>query len=49
MNPKVMETWINDTLTDAEQLGVAGAMARNDKKSPLQRYRIDRSTLVVSL
>ena len=35
INPKVLESWINDTLSEAESMGVAGAIVVADKKPPL--------------
>lgn len=42
----VIETWINDTLTDAENLDIPGVVLKPTHKKPLQRYFIDRLALV---
>ena len=42
VNPKVMEQWVNDTLLDAETIGISFSLLRADKKFPLMRYGIDR-------
>lgn len=46
MNPKVLEFWLNDTLADAENIGISGCMLRTDKKPALQRYKLDRAHLI---
>lgn len=45
MNPKILETWINDTLVDAEHLDIPGIMLKPAHKNPISRYGIDRITL----
>jgi hypothetical protein len=42
MSPKVLETWINDTLTDAEHLDIPGVIVKPEHKNPISRYGIDR-------
>ena len=42
MNPKVLETWINETLTDAEHLEIPGLLLKPSHKNPVSRYEIDR-------
>jgi len=46
MNPKVMEIWLNDTLADAENIGISGCLLKSDKKPPLERYKLERTFLV---
>lgn len=41
MNPKIMEIWLNDTLADAENIGISGCLLKTDKKPPLERYKLD--------
>ena len=41
MNPKVLETWIDETLKDAEHLDIPGVILKPEHKSPIQRYGID--------
>lgn len=45
MSPKVLETWINETLTDAEHLDIPGVILKPEAKNPIQRYGIDRHFL----
>jgi len=45
---KVMETWINETLQDAEHLDIPGVILKPEHKNPISRYGIDRMTLTVS-
>jgi hypothetical protein len=42
MSSKVMETWINDTLAEAEHLDIAGCVLKPEHKQPISRYGIDR-------
>lgn len=42
MGVKVLETWINDTLTDAEHLDIPGLILKPEHKNPISRYGIDR-------
>jgi len=39
---KVMETWINETLTDAYHLEIPGVLVKPEHKLPIYRYGIDR-------
>ena len=45
MNPKVIESWINETLADAEHLDVPGVLLKPEHKNPISRYGIDKLTL----
>jgi hypothetical protein len=45
MNPKVLETWIDETLRDAEHLDIPGVILKPEHKNPIQRYGIDRIEL----
>jgi hypothetical protein len=45
MNTKVLETWINETLADAEHLNIPGVILKPEHKNPISRYCIDRLTL----
>ncbi len=47
LNPKVIETWINETLLDAEHLDIPGVVLKPEHKNPISRYQIDRLTLTV--
>ena len=42
MSPKVLETWINETLQDAEHLDIPGVIIKPEHKAPISRYGIDR-------
>lgn len=42
MSPKVLETWINETLQDAEHLDIPGVVLKPEHKNPISRYGIDR-------
>lgn len=42
MSPKVLETWINETLNDAEHLDIPGVILKPEHKNPISRYGIDR-------
>lgn len=48
MNPKVLETWINETLQDAEHLDIPGVILKPEHKNPISRYGIDRLALTNS-
>lgn len=45
MNPRVLETWINETLRDAEHLDIPGVILKPEHKDPLARYGINRMDL----
>lgn len=49
LNVNVIETWVNDTLSDAEHLDIPGVILKPDHKNPISRYNIDRITLNVRL
>ena len=42
LNPKVLETWINETLEDAEHLDIPGVILKSEHKTPVSRYGISR-------
>ena len=46
LNARVIETWINDTLSDAENLDIPGVVLKPTHKKPLVRYFVDRLFLV---
>jgi len=46
MNPKVLEFWMNDTLTDAENIGISGCLLWTDKKPPLEWYKLNWNQLL---
>lgn len=45
INNKVMETWLNETLTEAEHLDIPGVILKPEHKNPVTRYGIDRMEL----
>jgi hypothetical protein len=45
MNPKIIETWINETLGDAEHLDIPGVLLKPKHKNPISRYGVDKLTL----
>ena len=45
MSPKVLETWINETLQDAEHLDIPGVILKPEHQNPISRYGIDRLIL----
>ncbi len=45
MSPKVLETWINETLQDAEHLDIPGVILKPEHMTPITRYGIDRIML----
>ena len=38
LNARVIETWINETLADAEHLDIPGVIVKPLNKAPLVRY-----------
>ena len=42
LNARVIETWINETLADAEHLDIPGVICKPQNKAPLVRYQVDR-------
>lgn len=41
----MLETWINETLQDAEHLDIPGVILKPEHKNPISRYGIDRISL----
>lgn len=48
ISSKVIENWINSTLTDAEHLDIPSVILKPKNKVPLTRYGIDRITLTAA-
>ena len=48
VTPKVMETWLNETLDDAQHLDIPGVILQPEHKNPVSRYGIDRIELTNS-
>lgn len=47
LNTKLIETWINDSLNEAEHMDIPGIILKPEHKNPISRYNIDRITLTV--
>lgn len=45
MSSKVLETWINETLQDADHLDIPGIALKAEHKNPIARYAVDRMSL----
>ena len=45
MHGRVLETWINETLRDAEHLDIPNVILKPEHKDPIERYVIDRLSL----
>ena len=41
----MLETWINETLADAQHLDIPGIIVKPENKTPIHRYGIDRLTM----
>ena len=48
MSPKVLETWLNETLQDAEHLDIPGVALKPESKNPITRYHIDKQELTLA-
>ena len=48
ISSKVIENWINATLTDAEHLDIPSVILKPKNKVPLTRYGIDRISLTAA-
>ena len=46
VSSRALETWINETLTDAYHLEIPGVLTKPAHKNPVHRYGIDRQTLI---
>lgn len=46
MSSKVMETWVRDTLMEAENQEIPGVIIKPEKQNPMVRYGIDNDTLL---
>lgn len=49
MNAKVLESWIEETLDEAQHMDIPGICLKPEHKSPMARYQIDRSFLMVNI
>jgi hypothetical protein len=48
INNLTMESWINDTLEDAEHLDIPGVIVSAEHKMPINRYGVDRGSLLAN-
>jgi chromosome segregation ATPase len=48
LNPRILETWLNNTVSDAEDFELPSSVLKQENKLPLVRYGIDRSALLNS-
>lgn len=48
VNNRVLETWINETLQDAQHLDIPGIILKPEYMMPINRYGIDRFTMMNS-
>lgn len=48
MSAKVLETWINETLQDAEHLDIPGVILKPEHQNPISRYGIEKLILVTA-
>ncbi|OMJ72089.1 hypothetical protein SteCoe_29541 [Stentor coeruleus] len=46
LNPRILETWLNNTVADAEDFEIPSSVLKQDTKLPLARFGIDRSSLL---
>jgi len=43
----VIETWLNETLTDAGHMEIPGMLIKPENKKPLERYGIGKNQLIM--
>ena len=48
MSSQVLETWINETLTDADHLDIPGVILKPEHKLPIERYGISKRELTTA-
>jgi hypothetical protein len=46
LNPRILETWLNNTVADSEEFEVPSTVIKQENKQPLGRFGIDRSSLL---
>lgn len=46
LSSRVIETWLNETLTDAGHLEIPGVLLKPESKKPLERYNIGKNQLL---
>ena len=46
LNPRILETWLNNTVADAEEFELPSSVLKHENKQPLARFGIDRSSLL---
>ena len=48
ISARVIEAWLNETLTDAGQLDIPGVLLKPESQKPLCRYQIDKNQLAAT-
>ena len=48
LNPRILETWLNNTVADQEEFEVPSSVLKQENKLPLARFGIDRSSLLAA-
>ena len=46
LNPRILETWLNNTVADSEEFEIPSSVLKQENKQPLARFGIDRSSLL---
>lgn len=46
LNPRILEAWINNTVSDAEQIELPEELVSADTRQPLNRFGVDRQSLI---
>mmetsp|Transcript_27503 Transcript_27503/g.49537 ORF Transcript_27503/g.49537 Transcript_27503/m.49537 type:complete len:1044 (-) Transcript_27503:1687-4818(-) len=46
LNPRILEAWINNTISDAEQIELPDELVSSETRQPLIRFGVDRQSLI---
>jgi hypothetical protein len=46
LNPRILEAWINNTISDAEQIELPDELVSAETRQPLIRFGVDRQSLI---
>jgi chromosome segregation ATPase len=46
LNPRILEAWINNTISDAEQIELPDELVTSEIRQPLIRFGVDRQSLI---
>lgn len=49
LTSKFIESWLNDTLKECENLDIPGALTKPEHKLPLSRFDLDKISLTVRI